>query len=368
MIAASLGGVFPAVGIAAYHEGRLALAIAAGKIDPVSGRGVVTPATRFDLASLTKPFTTTAFLTLVSRGSVRLDDPLVSSLPEFGSAMAAPERITFRLLTHTAGLPPWGAIYHAEAQPAPPPPDQPDPVSRGERWSRSLKAICAHPFDASGGEGVRYSDLGFVLLGEAIARLWYAGNVVPPRAHLGLDMVICEGISERLKLNSQGFNPVRNGVDPMSIAPTEDDQGWRKRRVWGEVHDENASAVGGVAGHAGLFSTAVDVAALGQAWLERSPQLRVAADLMDQAVSEQAASDGERRGWGWMLRLPHGSSAGEKFSPSAYGHTGYTGTSLWIDPDRALVVAVLTNRVYVGRDSDGIHAFRRAVHDILADI
>ncbi|MCC6801487.1 MAG: beta-lactamase family protein [Anaerolineae bacterium] len=366
---AGLRDLFPAFGVAAFLGGTLVLDIAGGVIDPAAGQGVVTPTTRFDLASLTKPFTATTFLALVSRGVVKLDDPLISAIPEFGSAMRAPERITFRhLLTHTAGLPPWGAIYHAEAQPAPPPPDQPDPVTRGERWTRALATICAYPFDNDAGDGVRYSDLGFVLLGEAIARLWYAGSDAPMRAHLGLDMVICEGICERLALESPCFNPAQNGIDRMTIAPTEDDQSWRRRRVWGEVHDENADAVGGVAGHAGLFAAAGDVAAFGQAWLSRDPQLRVAADLMDQAVSEQAASDTDRRGWGWLLRLPEGSSAGEKFSPRSYGHTGFTGTSLWIDPERALVVALLTNRVYGGRASDGIHEFRRAVHDVLADI
>lgn len=369
VVDSGLRNVFPAFGIAAFHAGALVLDIASGVLDPATGQGIVTPTTRFDLASLTKPFTATTFLTLVSRGSVRLDDPLVSAIPEFGSAMRAPERITFRhLLTHTAGLPPWGAIYHAEAQPAPSPPDQADALTRGERWSRALATICAFPFDIDAGREVRYSDLGFALLSEAIARLWYAGNVVPPRAHLGLDMVICEGICERLNLESPCFDPVRNGVDRQTIAPTEYDWGWRKRRVWGEVHDENASAVGGVAGHAGIFASAGDVAAFGQAWLARDPRLRVDADLMDQAVSEQAIRDGERRGWGWMLRLPHGSSSGEKFGPKSYGHTGFTGTSLWIDPERALVAAVLTNRVYGGRANDGIHEFRRAVNDVLADI
>ena len=375
LIAAGLGDVFPAVAIAAYHDGRLVLDIGGGVIDPATGQGLVTPATRFDLASLTKLFTTTALLTLVSRGSARLDNPLVSAIPEFGANHShrdgtyEPERVTFRhLLTHTSGLPPWGDVYHAETQPAPPPPDQPDPVSCGQRWSRALKSICAYPLVGEVGGAMRYSDLGFMLLGEATTRLWYAGNVVSPRAHLGLDMVIGEGICERLKLESACFNPVRNGVDRMIIAPTEEDRAWRKRRVWGEVHDENACAVGGVAGHAGMFAAAGDVAAFGQAWLERNPQLRVDADLMQQAVSEQAATVDERRGWGWMLRLAQGSSAGEKFSPNAYGHTGFTGTSLWIDPGRALVVAVLTNRVYAGRAKDGIHDFRRAVHDTMADI
>ena len=205
-----------------------------------------------------------------------------------------------------------------------------------------------------------------MLLGEAAARLWYAGDVISPQAHLGLDMMIWEGICEKLGLESPCFNPVRNGVDRLSIAPTEFDAAWRGRRVWGEVHDENAGAVGGVAGHAGIVRHGGDVARFGQAWLIRDPRLRIDRALMDDAVRQQVAADGDRRGLGWMLRADADSSAGERFSADSYGHTGFTGTSLWIDPQRALVVALLTNRVYFGREREGIHDFRRAVHDTLA--
>jgi len=394
VIAANIGGVFPALALAVIHEGKLVLEIGCGLIDPENRRGMVTPATRFDLASLTKLFTATSFLTLVSLGKAALDDPLVTALPEFGAISPRgidggqdphskerlpipddlhgqtvdPARVTFRhLLTHTSGLPPWRDLYD-QAGAAPTPPDEPDPLSRNERWARALRVLCAYPFVGQPDGIVRYSDVGLLLLGEAIARVWYAGDVVPPRAHLGLDMVICEGICERIKLESPGFNPVRNGVDPMTIAPTENDPLWRGRRAWGEVHDENACGVGGIAGHAGLFATAGDVARFGQAWLERDLRLRVDASLMDEAVSQQAESSGERRGLGWMLKGREGSSAGDRLSAQSFGHTGFTGTSLWIDPERALVVALLTNRVYAGRAKEGIHAFRRAVHDVLAEV
>jgi CubicO group peptidase (beta-lactamase class C family) len=252
--------------------------------------------------------------------------------------------------------------------PPPTPPDQADPLGRGERWSRAIKALCEYPFVGQPDGVVRYSDVGLMLLGEAITRIWYSGDVVPPRSHLGLDMVICEGICERLKIESPGFNPVRNGLDRMTIAPTEDDPTWRKRRAWGEVHDENACGIGGVAGHAGLFANAGDVAAFGQAWLARDSRLRIDPELMDEAIHEHAETDGERRGLGWMLKAREGSSAGERFSENSFGHTGFTGTSLWIDPERALVVALLTNRVYPGRWKEGIQDFRRAVHDVVAEI
>ncbi len=395
VIEARLGDVFPAVTMAVIHEGRLVLDIGSGVIDPAAGNGVVTPATRFDLASVTKLFTATAFLALVSMGKVGLDDPLVSVIPEFGTLSprpidggqdphskqrlptppelvgqtVEPGRVTFRhLLTHTSGLPPWRDVFNAPGSAATPP-DQPDPLSRNERWARGLQAMCAYPFVGQIGSAVRYSDLGLMLLGEATARIWYAGDVVvPKRAHIGIDMVICEGICERLKLESPCFNPVRNGIDPLTIAPTEDDPTWRKRRAWGEVHDENACGVGGVAGHAGLFANAGDVAAFGQAWLAQDERLRVAPEIMHEAMRQHVETDGERRGLGWMLKAREGSSAGDKFSPDSFGHTGFTGTSLWIDPERALVVATLTNRVYPGRQKEGILAFRRAVHDTLAEL
>lgn len=400
VIDGALGDVFPAVAIAVIHEGRLVLDIGAGVIDPETGQGVVTPATRFDMASVTKLFTTTAFLALVSAGKVKLDDPLVSVIPEFGAntprgmdggqdphskvrlpippavvgKTVDPAQVTFRhLLTHTSGLPPWRDVYNAASQIPPTPPDQPDPISRNERWANALQAICNYPFVGQPGDGiVRYSDLGLMLLGEATVRLWYAGDVVTPRAHLGLDMAIfegvCEGFTAGVDLKSPCFNPVRNGIDRMMIAPTENDPGWRKRRAWGEVHDENACGVGGIAGHAGLFSNAADIAAFGQAWLTRDPRFNIDRALMDDAVRQHAETDGERRGLGWMLRSLEGSSAGDHFSRDSFGHTGFTGTSLWVDPERALVVAALTNRVYPGREKPGILDFRRAVHDTLAQL
>jgi hypothetical protein len=263
-------------------------------------------------------------------------------------------------------------VYNAAAEAAPTPPDVPDPVGREKRWARGLAAICQYPFVGQPDGVVRYSDLGLMLLGEATTRLWYAGDVVTPRSHLGLDMVIfegiCEGLGAGIRLESPCFNPVRNGLDRMMIAPTENDPAWRKRRAWGEVHDENACGVGGVAGHAGLFANARDVAAFGQAWLERDPRLMISRELMDEAVKQHAETDGERRGLGWMLRSYEGSSAGQYFSRDSFGHTGFTGTSLWIDPERALVVATLTNRVYPGREKPGILEFRQAVHDALAEM
>ena len=242
------------------------------------------------------------------------------------------------------------------------PPGQRDPISRQKRWANALKALCGYPFVGQPGQPglgvVRYSDLGLMLLGEAVSRLQDAPGK--------LDTALQTLLFKPLGLESLVYNPLLKGWDRSAIAPTEDDPGWRKRRCWGEVHDENACGVGGVAGHAGLFGTARDVAALGQAWLGHDPRLKIDPDLMQSATQEHEETGGMRRGLGWMLKAHEDLSAGDLFSSDSYGHTGFTGTSLWIDPRRDLVVACLTNRVYPGRGQEGIHAFRRSLHDLIA--
>jgi CubicO group peptidase (beta-lactamase class C family) len=378
-----LGDLFPAVTLAVIHCGEVAFNGGWGWVDPDTRQHPVTPDKLFDLASVTKLFTATAFLSLVSAGKAKLDDPLVTVVPEFGAgglreidggqdphskerlptpaqwvgAKADPARITFRhLLTHTSGLAPWRDVYNAPGAP-PTPPDQPDPIPQAERWTRGLKAICGYAFVGQPDGVVRYSDLGLMLLGEAVSRLHGAG----------LETAIKERVLKPLGLQSPIFNPVRSGIPRTETIPTEDDPGWRKRRPWGEVHDENACGVGGVAGHAGLFAHALDTAQFGEAWRTRDTRLNIDPALMEEATREHAETDGERRGLGWMLKSYVGSSAGDRFSPASYGHTGFTGTSLWIEPERQLVVALLTNRVYPGRWKEGIHEFRRAIHTILSE-
>jgi CubicO group peptidase (beta-lactamase class C family) len=387
----TLGDVFPAVTLAVIHRGEVVFNDGWGWVDPETKAHAVTPDKLFDLASVTKLFTATAFLSLVSAGAVRLDDPLVSVVPEFGAgglrdidggqdphskerlptpaqwvgAKADPARVTFgHLLTHTSGLAPWRDVYNAPGVP-PTPPDQPDPIPQSERWARGLKAICGYAFvgqpdgvERGAPKGVvRYSDLGLMLLGEAVSRLQGAP----------LEEAIKARVLKPLGLQSPTFNPVRNGLPRTETIPTEDDPGWRKRRPWGEVHDENACGVGGVAGHAGLFANALDVAQFGEVWRTHDARLNINPALMDEATREHAETDGERRGLGWMLKSHVGSSAGDRFSPASYGHTGFTGTSLWIEPEQQLVVALLTNRVYPGRWKEGIHEFRRAVHHALSE-
>jgi CubicO group peptidase (beta-lactamase class C family) len=379
-----LGETFPACAVCVLREGEIALEAAWGWIDAERRTIPVTTATYFDLASVTKLFTATAFFSLVGAGAVTLDDPLVAVVPEFGQAAPRaidggqdphskqrqpvdpafagqtvdPARVTFRhLLTHTSGLPPWRDVFNA-AGPPPTPPDQPEPLPRPQRWARALEALCAYPFVGVPDGVVRYSDIGLMLLGEATARL-----------HGGDDLwaAVRARVLEPLGRSDVVFNPVREGgLVREQIAPTEADPGWRKRRVWGEVHDENACGVGGVAGHAGLFAPARAVAALGQAWLEPTRSLGLPPALAADAVQLQAEYDSQRRGLGFALKAEHDSSAGDVMGARTFGHTGFTGTSLWIDPDARLVVACLTNSVYPGRWHGGTHEFRRAMHDVIA--
>lgn len=383
IITTHLDHTFPACALCVLREGAELVDGAWGYVDPDTRRIPATPDTLFDFASLTKLFTTTAFLSLKSD----IDTPLAAILPEFAAlsprpidggqdphskqplptppalvgATVDPARVTFRqLLTHTSGLPPWRDVYKSAGD-APPPPDQPDPTPRPLRWQRAMAAVVRYPFVAPPDDIVRYSDVGLMLLGEAVARL-YGGD---------LQGAIHVRVIDKLGGETVLFNPMQQGIPRSRIAPTEADTTWRKRRVWGEVHDENACGVGGVAGHAGLFGTARALAAFGAHWLDSSTPFGIPADLRAAAITQQAATDGTRRGLGFALKAHQDSMAGDKMSRNAFGHSGFTGTTLWIDPDARVVVALLTNSVYYGRGSAAYartHEFRRALHDAIMAI
>ena len=373
-VASHLGKVFPAAQLAVFYQGECVL----------DTSWDATPVTLFDLASLTKLFTTSAFLALVSEKRVSLHDPVVSIIPEFGKSnprsigmaqnphteelfplvegisggIVDVSQVTFQhLLTHTSGLAPWRNIFRISG-PVPPPPDEVDAVSRQERWKNALEAICGYPFVDQIARHIHYSDLGLMLLGEATSRLH--GDP--------LKNAIRDRITAPLGLKSIQANPLQHGASRENIASTEDDTRWRKRRCWGEVHDENACSVGGIAGHAGLFGRAYDVARFGQAWLDDADGLSIDPQIMQSAKRDQASSDGLRRGLGWLLKAHQNAPCGDLFGENSYGHNGYTGTSLWIDPDLSLVVACLTNRVYFGRIDKGILNFRPRLHDLLSQL
>jgi serine-type D-Ala-D-Ala carboxypeptidase len=387
VITAHLGQTFPACSLSVWRRDAMLFEGAWGWVDPDAQTLPVQPDTLFDLASLTKLFTTTAFLQAASRGQVGLDDPLSRVVLTFAAVTPRPldggqdphtkqhlptpaqwigqtvdpTRITFRhLLTHTSGLPPWRDVYQ-QVGAAPPPPTEPDSIPREVRWARALDVLVQYPCVAPPDGVVRYSDIGLMLLGEAVTRL--SGQ---PDLAAALQQQVLEPLGTAASQHLC-FNPVREqGIDRSRIAPTEADPLWRKRRVWGEVHDENSCGLGGVTGHAGLFGTASAVARLGVAWLDRAQVFGITPQLAQAACTLQAETQGTRRGLGFALRAAVDSMAGDLMSMDAFGHSGFTGTTLWMDPAAQIVVALLTNSVYYGRMSQGYeatHHFRRSLHD-----
>ena len=382
---AHLGDTFPAIALAVIHNNQVIFNGAWGWIDPETKHHTVRANTYFDLASLTKLFTETAFLQCVAAEKVRLDDPLVNVIPEFAARTPRPIEggkdphtntplptppenigktvnpayVTFRhLLTHTSGLPPWQDVYTA-AGPIPPPPTERHSLTHQQRWRNGLNVIVNYPFIDLVGRAVHYSDIGLLLLGEACVRLTDGATTLA-------DVIIT--MTRSLNLHTVTYNPMQHQIPQKQIAPTEFDKRWRKRRVWGEVHDENACGIGGIAGHAGLFATALDIANFGNTWLNQNGTLLLTDEIYTQALTNQSGDTDYPFGLGWRLNPPVDSPCGDLFSPLSFGHTGFTGTSLWIDPERRLVVALLTNRVYPGRERIGIHAFRRAMHDTIVQV
>jgi CubicO group peptidase (beta-lactamase class C family) len=376
---AGLEVVFPAGIVLLAHQGRVGFHRAYGYHDPETGCLPTQTASLFDLASLTKLFTATTFMTLVEDGRVTLDSPLADVLPEFqGTEPIGPSEdpiskrlvpvepafagkevdtrdVTFwHLLTHTSGLAAWRSLYREigdgdERVPLP------HHVPEDKRAQRLATIPGPHAFAYLPGQRLVYSDLGLILLGEAIARL----------SGTSLETTVHDAVLAPLGLTDTLYNPLTSDASRDRFVPTEFCT-WRQRRCVGEVHDENAASLGGVAGHAGLFSTARDVAVLAQMYLNGGcyGEARVLSpETVENMTRTQVDIADNPRGLGWLRRSRSGSSSGRLFGPRSYGHTGFTGTSLWIDPDRELIVVLLTNRVYYGRDPRGITGFRPRLHD-----
>ena len=299
----------------------------------------------YDVASLTKPIVTaTAAMLLVQQDRLDLDQPVERYLPEFAAAAKSDPnpawraRVTVRmLLLHDAGLP-----------------DHRDFFKDAKGHDAILARLLAEPLVREPGTQIEYSDLGFILLGEIIERL--TGQ--------SLDAFAKESIFSVLGMDRSMFNTPRRLRE--DIAPTEMDSDYRKRMIWGEVHDENAWAMGGVSGHAGLFSTAPDIAVFAQTILNGGiyGQDRLLSRATVQQFTTPVKVGDSARTLGWDVPTPP-SSSGQYFSAKSFGHTGFTGTSLWIDPQRKLFVILLTNRVHPTRFNEKIRQVRPALHDAI---
>ncbi|MCL4425443.1 MAG: beta-lactamase family protein [Firmicutes bacterium] len=375
-------GSIPGAVVAIGRRDRLVALQAFGWAALFPERVPMIPETVFDLASLTKVVaTTTAGLILLERGAFRLDDPVHLFIPDFTGGNREAVRIR-HLFTHTSGLP---AFVHL--------------FNRGLSRSGIMEEIHHLELTFAPGTDVLYSDLGYIMLTEIIEKI--TGE--------RLDGFARREIFQPLGMTGTGFIPlpVKNGVrgfDGRPFAATEyrPDRG---RYMRGEVHDENANAMGGVSGHAGLFSTARDLTLFARMWLgegripgasqgvsrnstpygsggarkgespgpsrgvgdhsETGGRL-LSARTVSEATRLQTEGLKEARGLGWVVRGREFSSGGDLFSSRSFGHTGFTGTSLWIDPEADVFVALLTNRVHLGRENTAILRLRPRFHNLVA--
>jgi len=303
--------------------------------------------TIFDLASLTKVIaTTTLVMRAIDDSLVTLDDPIAAHLPEWRGADR--EAVTVRdFLAHASGLPAYLPFFR-------------DHTSRVD----FEPAICHTPLEYTPRSQSIYSDLGFMLLGfilEDLCRGVRAAGRYDPAATLTAQF---RRVASFITIEPLAYNPPR-AWRPRT-APTEHDA-WRGRTLQGEVHDENAWALGGAAGHAGLFGTAGAVGAFAQSVLRTIAGERVVAapDTFREFI-QRAGTPGSSRALGWDTMLPT-SSCGSRMSSTAIGHTGFTGTSLWVDWERDHYVVLLTNRVHPSRENERLRAIRPAFHDAVME-
>jgi CubicO group peptidase (beta-lactamase class C family) len=346
--------VFPGAALAVAWRGRLLAWEGFGRFTYEADSLAARPETVWDLASLTKPIATTSMaMLLYERGQLALDVPVTDYLPEFGkTAIPAAWDSTWEarlngerqsdwrqlvsiamLLAHSSGLPSHRKLY-LQAQ---------GPESM-------LAAARSLPLEAEPGTRAEYSDMGFMLLGELLERV--AGEP--------LDRFCRRELFEPLNLNLS-FAPQLSSR--AYIPPTVDDRICRHRIVQGEVNDENASAMGGVAGHAGLFGDVLSVARFAECLLRcGAPLFRP--ETVALFTTRQESPAGTSRTLGWDTPSPP-SQAGTLFSARSFGHLGYTGTSLWCDPERQLSVTLLTNRTWPDSRNQAIKQARPRIHDAI---
>ncbi len=335
---------FPGAALAVTHRGALIALAGFGRFTYDDHSPVVRPDTVFDLASITKVVATTAMaMLLYEQGKLVLDEPLAATLPKFVSSgpteqQADRETVTLRmLLAHSSGLPAYEKLFQV-----------------ADTREALLRAALATRLSAPPGTRAEYSDIGFILLGE----------VLEQKATVSLDSFAQSKIFAPTGMTHSGFNPPAEHKS--AIPPTEDDQTFRHRVIQGEVNDENAWVMGGVAGHAGVFAPAGDLARFAECMLQGGAPI-FQPETVALFTRREASPADTTRALGWDTPSRPESSSGHCFSPQAFGHLGFTGTSLWIDPARRLSVSFLSNRTWPDRSCQLIRQVRPQVHDAIVE-
>jgi CubicO group peptidase (beta-lactamase class C family) len=330
---------FPGASVAVTHRGQLVALHALGQFTYEPSSPVVSTNTVFDLASVSKVIATTAIaMILYERGVLDLEMPVRNIVGEFAGNDPRRDDVTLHmLLAHSSGLPAYEKLF-----------------LQVHSATDLFKAACTIPLEADPGERAVYSDIGFIILGEVLARL----------ADEHLDPFCQREIFGPLGMAHTTFNPP--AALRASIPPTVDDQVFRKRIIQGEVHDENAWVLGGVAGHAGVFATAADVATFAHAMLGGGKPL-VRPETLALFTRREVSPAGTSRALGWDTPSSP-SQSGKYLSSAAFGHLGYTGTSLWIDPEQQLSITLLSNRTWPDNKNQAIQQVRPAFHDEIVKV
>lgn len=328
---------FPGASVAVTHSGNLVVLKAFGRLTYEPTASLVTTDTIFDIASVSKVVaTTTTAMILYERGLLDLEMPIIGALPEFQGEDPRRREVTFHhLLAHSSGLPAYEKLF-----------------LRAKNRDDLLSKAFAVPLKFDPGAHAEYSDIGFILLGIAFERI----------ASESLDAFCQCEVFGPLGMSHTTYNPPCSWKQ--NIAPTADDQMFRKRIIQGEVQDENASVMEGVAGHAGVFSTASDIAVFANAILNRTFVVRP--ETLARFTRCESSPPGTSRALGWDTpSLP--SQSGKYFSLSSFGHLGYTGTSLWLDPEKLVSITLLTNRTWPDGSNQEIKEIRPKLHDAIME-
>jgi CubicO group peptidase (beta-lactamase class C family) len=354
-------GVFPGAVLLVREADRVFYLRAFGRRAREADAAPMTEGTIFDLSSLTKALATSvALMLLVRDGKIRLDDRVTRFFHNFG--VHGKTHVTFRhLLSHSSGLAAWRPYYKEIIQT-----EQHEGRVNfiGSRGAKEFvyQQIQRERLEAPPATQAIYSDLGFMLLGAAVEEV--TGQTLDRFCHekifrpLGLRVT---AFVDLMLLRTRRLAPITEMIAPTEYCP------WRKRVLCGEVHDDNAYAMGGVAGHAGLFSSATEIDTLLcrlEACFARRNDF-VPPDIIHTFWRIDPTVPGSTWALGWDTPSPQHSSAGSRFSSHAVGHLGFTGTSVWIDLERERHVILLSNRVHPSRDNNAIRELRPLVHDLI---